>query len=70
MAPKSSTSITSDSTRATVPALAASTPAYPAVMRGREMTGWLRVDGEHLDGDGLAAWVQRGTAYARSLPPK
>ena len=34
------------------------------------MTGWLRVDGEHLDGDGLAASVQRGTAYARSLPPK
>jgi TfoX/Sxy family transcriptional regulator of competence genes len=51
-------------------ALVASTPAYPAVMRGREMAGWLRVDGEHLDGDGLAAWVQRGMAYARSLPPK
>jgi hypothetical protein len=51
-------------------ALVASTPAYPAVMRGREMAGWLRVDGEHLDADGLAAWVQRGMAYARSLPPK
>ena len=51
-------------------ALVASTPAYPAVMQGREMAGWLRVDGEHLAGDGLAAWVQRGTAYARSLPPK
>jgi TfoX/Sxy family transcriptional regulator of competence genes len=51
-------------------ALVASTPAYPAVMRGREMTGWLRVDREHLDGDGLAAWIQRGTVYARSLPPK
>jgi len=52
-------------------ALVAATTAYPFVMRGREMTGWLRVDPEHLaTDDELAGWVDRGTAYARSLPPK
>ncbi len=38
-------------------------------MRGREMDGWLRVTGDALDAD-LPAWVGRGVAYARSLPPK
>jgi TfoX/Sxy family transcriptional regulator of competence genes len=52
-------------------ALVASTPARPMVMRGREMVGWLRVDSEHLASDAeLARWVELGTAYARSLPPK
>ncbi len=46
------------------------TPAYPMEMRGREMAGWLRVDSEHLGGKELAAWVERGVAYARSLPAK
>jgi TfoX/Sxy family transcriptional regulator of competence genes len=43
----------------------------PMVMRGREMRGWLRVsdDGLRIQSQ-LEAWVERGTAYARSLPPK
>jgi hypothetical protein len=40
-------------------------------MRGRAMAGWLRVQGPVLDDDEtLRAWVDRGVAYARSLPPK
>jgi TfoX/Sxy family transcriptional regulator of competence genes len=51
--------------------LVASTPARPMEMRGRELRGWLRVDGEHLRSrPELAAWVERGVAYARSLPEK
>jgi len=50
--------------------LVGSTAAYPMEMRGRQMAGWLRVDSEHVAGDELAAWVERGVAYARSLPPK
>ena len=38
-------------------------------MRGRLMPGWLRVDGPELE-NSLETWVERGTAYARSLPPK
>jgi TfoX/Sxy family transcriptional regulator of competence genes len=52
-------------------ALVANTDAYVAVMRGRPMPGWLRVGGEHLGRAGeLAAWVERGVSYARSLPVK
>jgi TfoX/Sxy family transcriptional regulator of competence genes len=41
------------------------------VMRGREMPGWLIVAAAALeDDDGLRAWVERGAAYADSLPPK
>jgi TfoX/Sxy family transcriptional regulator of competence genes len=51
--------------------LVASTSAYPMEMRGRQMAGWLRVDSHDVDDDGeLASWVERGTAYARSLPAK
>jgi TfoX/Sxy family transcriptional regulator of competence genes len=51
--------------------LVASTSAYPMEMRGRQMAGWLRVDSDDVDDDGeLASWVERGTAYARSLPAK
>jgi TfoX/Sxy family transcriptional regulator of competence genes len=40
-------------------------------MRGKGMTGWLRVDAKTVeDDDALRTWVERGTAYARSLPPK
>jgi hypothetical protein len=47
------------------------TPAYNMVMRGRPMDGWLRVDSGDVAGDAqLADWVQRGVAYAGSLPPK
>lgn len=48
-------------------ALVASTDARPMEMRGREMAGWLRVDPPD---DELAGWVERGVAFARSLPPK
>lgn len=52
-------------------ALTASTPASVAEMRGRPMPGWLRVGLEDLrTDDELAAWVERGAGYARSLPPK
>jgi TfoX/Sxy family transcriptional regulator of competence genes len=51
--------------------LVAQTAAYPMEMRGRQMAGWLRVDaGEVESPEQLAEWVGRGTAYARSLPPK
>ena len=51
--------------------LVETTPARPMEMRGRQMRGWLRVAPEHLRTRGeLAAWVERGTAYARSLPAK
>jgi TfoX/Sxy family transcriptional regulator of competence genes len=51
--------------------LVADSPAEVAIMRGRPMAGWLRVDSDDLqDDDELAAWVHRGLSYARSLPPK
>lgn len=40
-------------------------------MRGRPMTGWLRVEPEGLKTKRqLAGWVQRGVSYAKTLPPK
>jgi TfoX/Sxy family transcriptional regulator of competence genes len=52
-------------------AIVASTTAEPMVMRGRAMAGWLRVASDDVRTKAqLAAWVERGTAYARSLPPK
>jgi hypothetical protein len=43
----------------------------PAIMGSREMHGWLHVDPTVLDDDRvLAEWVDRGVAYARSLPAK
>ena len=52
-------------------ALIGSTSAYPMDMRGRTMAGWLRVDSADVAADAeLARWVERGVAYARSLPPK
>jgi len=45
--------------------------AGPMVMRNKEMRGWLRVDADAVEDDeALRGWVRRGTAYARSLPPK
>jgi hypothetical protein len=52
-------------------AIVAATNARPMEMRGRQMQGWLRVDAEDLRTKReLAEWVERGTAYARSLPAK
>jgi hypothetical protein len=40
-------------------------------MRGREMPGWMRVDADSVrTKPQLAAWVERGVSFARSLPPK
>ena len=51
--------------------LVETTSATVAVMGGRPMTGWLRVGAAEVDTDaGLIPWVERGTAYVRSLPPK
>jgi TfoX/Sxy family transcriptional regulator of competence genes len=52
-------------------ALAAEPHAGPFEMRGRAMQGWLRVDAEGVrTRRELEPWVERGVAYARSLPPK
>ena len=52
-------------------ALAAKPHATVAVMRGREMSGWLRVAAEGVgDKRALTRWVMRGVDYARSLDPK
>jgi TfoX/Sxy family transcriptional regulator of competence genes len=51
--------------------LVATTNARPMEMRGRQMTGWLRVDAEDVrTKSDLAKWVKLGATYARSLPPK
>ena len=51
--------------------LVAKSNAEVAEMRGRVMPGWLRVAPEHVRTKRqLAKWVEVGTAYARSLPPK
>ncbi|HET9243563.1 MAG TPA: TfoX/Sxy family protein [Gaiella sp.] len=51
--------------------LVATTNARLMEMRGRQMKGWLRVDSADVPSEReLAEWVERGTAYARSLPPK
>ena len=52
-------------------ALVAASAASVMEMRGRSMPGWLHVGSDDLrTDDDLAAWVDRGTGYARSLPPK
>lgn len=45
--------------------------AEPFEMRGRTMSGWLRVAPEGLETKRqLERWVSRGVAYAKSLPAK
>jgi TfoX/Sxy family transcriptional regulator of competence genes len=52
-------------------ALVAKTNARLMEMRGRQMQGWLRVEPDDLRTKRqLAKWVERGAAYARSLPAK
>jgi hypothetical protein len=54
---------------ARTPALARPPHAHRAVMRGRQLDGWLRVDPEGLQSDAeLRRWVGFGVDYARSLP--
>jgi TfoX/Sxy family transcriptional regulator of competence genes len=51
--------------------LVASGGASLMEMRGRSMAGWLRVEAPRVERDSeLRRWVERGVAYARSLPPK
>jgi TfoX/Sxy family transcriptional regulator of competence genes len=56
---------------ASTDSLLSRTKAEIAIMRGRPMPGWLRVSSEHVRTKRqLASWVDRATAYARSLPAK
>jgi TfoX/Sxy family transcriptional regulator of competence genes len=51
--------------------LVTTTTASLVQMRGRLMPGWLRVSSDDLRSDDqLAPWVERGTGYAQTLPPK
>jgi len=51
--------------------LVATTAAQVMEMRGRGMPGWLRVDASDVEAEPeLAAWVERGVGYARTLRPK
>jgi hypothetical protein len=52
-------------------ALVVATNATLVNMRGRNLPGWLRISSANLrTDDQLALWVEIGTRYARSLPPK
>jgi hypothetical protein len=45
--------------------------ARPFDLTGRPMQGWLLVDADgHAEDEDLRRWVDRGLAYASSLPPK
>jgi hypothetical protein len=56
---------------ASADSLVATTNATVAIMQGREMPGWLRLAADDVaTDDDLSPWVERGIAYARSLPPK
>jgi TfoX/Sxy family transcriptional regulator of competence genes len=51
--------------------LVETTPATEMEMRGRTMAGWLRLESADVEAEGeLAAWIERGVAFARSLPAK
>jgi TfoX N-terminal domain len=51
-------------------ALVADPRAERAVMGGRSMDGWLRVDVADLPDAEVETWIARGVRYARSLPAK
>jgi len=51
--------------------LVATTKAHPVEMRGRPVRGWLRLDAADIRTKRqLSKWVEVGSSYARSLPPK
>lgn len=51
--------------------LLARSKAEPMVIRGKPMTGWLRVPGDAVRRKPqLSRWVGIGTDFAASLPPK
>lgn len=49
--------------------LVGSTPATVAEMRGRAMTGWLRITSDHVSTQrALKPWVRRAVAHAEAQP--
>jgi TfoX/Sxy family transcriptional regulator of competence genes len=50
--------------------LVETTPATEMEMRGRSMAGWLRLESAEVENADVVPWVNRGVAYARSLPAK
>jgi hypothetical protein len=51
--------------------LVAKTSARPMEMRGRSMSGWLRLDTDDVrQRRQLSKWVTMGVSYAKSLPAK
>jgi TfoX/Sxy family transcriptional regulator of competence genes len=51
--------------------LVSTTGARPMEMRGRKAAGWLRLDAEQVrTKPQLRKWVERGAAYAASLPAR
>jgi len=57
--------------RAATETLISDPHAERAVMRGRAMDGWLRIEARALVSDReLQRWVNHGVTYARSLPPR
>lgn len=51
--------------------LLTTTKATAFEMRGREVTGWVRLAGDDVRTERqLAPWVTRGTTAAAALPPK
>lgn len=55
----------------TTAALVARPGVQAMEMRGRPMRGWIRVDSDRLrTGRQLSGWVDIGTRFAASLPPK
>lgn len=49
----------------------AETGVRPFEVRGRLMRGWLLIDPPgHEKAKDLRRWVDRGTTFARTLPPK
>ena len=51
--------------------LVAKTAARPMEMRGRSMSGWLRLDSDDVRlKRQLSRWVTMGASYAKSLPRK
>jgi TfoX/Sxy family transcriptional regulator of competence genes len=52
-------------------ALLANPGVRPFEMRGRSVSGWLRVDSEHVATKRqLKTWVERGVSFAGALPAK
>lgn len=56
---------------ADAPELSKASSVEPAIMRGKEMPGWLRVAADAVATDAaLSEWVSRGLAFVATLPAK